>query len=177
MINEVESDGLADFIELMNTGGAPVDVSGYVLKDNNDGNTMAIPGGTIIPAGGFLAVDTIVRAGIGRLGASVPCRMATLLDSYSWTAHAAATYGRCPDGTGAFIFNLRSHQGRRQRVPGAGPSHGRAARLSPRSTRQEPSAATSAASTTRAPAPRPRACSGPSTTATAGWIGWCGMAR
>ena len=64
-INEVESDGLADFIELVNTSATPTDVSGLVLKDNDDSHTVAIPGGTIIPAGGFLAVDTTSGLGSG----------------------------------------------------------------------------------------------------------------
>ena len=41
------------------------------------------------------------------LGAADAARFYTpdgsfLVDSYSWTAHAVTTYGRCPDGTGAF---------------------------------------------------------------------------
>jgi hypothetical protein len=31
-----------------------------------------------------------------------------LVDSYSWTAHATITYGRCPDGTGAFASTSTS---------------------------------------------------------------------
>ena len=74
VINEVESDGLADFIELMNTGGAPVDVSGYVLKDNETAARRPSRVAPAIPAGGYLAVDTIVRVGQSRLGAGVPAR-------------------------------------------------------------------------------------------------------
>ena len=33
----------------------------------------------------------------------MPSRSTTVVDSHSWTAHAATTYGRCPNGTGAFI--------------------------------------------------------------------------
>ena len=106
-INEVESEGLADFIELMNTSGTPTDVSGLVLKDSDDSRTLAVPGGTSIPAGGFLAVDTDVPGGFG-MGSSDAARVflpdgTTLIDGYSWTAHAGTTYGRCPDGTGAFV--------------------------------------------------------------------------
>ena len=106
-INEVESDGVADFIELVNTSGTPTDVSGLILKDNDNSRTLAIPGGTSIPAGGFLAVDTDVAGGFA-LGTPDAARVflpngTTLIDGYSWTAHAATTYGRCPDGTGAFI--------------------------------------------------------------------------
>ncbi len=70
-INEVESDGAADFIELINISATATDVSGLVLKDNDDSRTLAIPGGTSIAAGGFLAVDTDVPGGFG-LGRATP---------------------------------------------------------------------------------------------------------
>lgn len=106
-INEVESEGLADFIEIVNASATPTDVSGLVLKDNDDARTLAIPAATSIPAGGFLAVDTDVPGGFG-LGASDAARVympdgLTLIDGYTWVAHAATTFGRCPDGTGVFV--------------------------------------------------------------------------
>ena len=36
---------------------------------------------------------------------------AALVDSYVWTAHATTTYGRCPNGTGAFSPRPRSTKG------------------------------------------------------------------
>ena len=120
-INEVESDGPADFIELINTSETPTDVSGLVLKDNDDSHTLAIPDGTSIPAGGFLAVDTDVRGGFG-LELSDAARVfmsdgTTLLDSYSWTSHASTTYGRCPDGTGAFVTTTAATKGSANACP------------------------------------------------------------
>src|SRR5262249_23930043 len=67
-INEVESDdpgGGNDWIELYNDGGAPVDIGNYVLKDNNNGNVLTIPGGTMIAAGGFLVTDPQPAFGLG----------------------------------------------------------------------------------------------------------------
>jgi hypothetical protein len=106
-VNEVESEGLADFIELTNLSGTATDVSGLVLKDNDDTRTLAIAGGTSIPAGGFLAVDTDVPGGFG-LSSSDAARVfmpdgVTLIDGHTWTVHAATSFGRCPDGTGAFV--------------------------------------------------------------------------
>ncbi|WP_412538145.1 lamin tail domain-containing protein [Longispora sp. K20-0274] len=105
-INEVESSGGSpgDWVELVNTGGTAVDVSGWVLKDNDNTHTFTIAAGTTIAAGGFRAFD--VESAFG-LGSSDSARLylpggGTLVDSYTWTAHAAVTYGRCPDGTGAF---------------------------------------------------------------------------
>src|SRR6478735_9245242 len=108
-INEVESNGgtPVDWIELVNTGTAAVDVSGLKLKDSDDTHSfVVVPGGTTIAAGGFYAVDVDVTGGFG-LGGADTARLfgtdgTTLLDSYSWTAHATTTYGRCPDGTGSF---------------------------------------------------------------------------
>jgi hypothetical protein len=104
VIHEVESDrGVdSDFIELKNTDAAPVDISGYVLRDSNDGSSFTVAGGTTLAPGGYYLADAL---GFG-LGSSDAARLFTssalgsLIDSYSWAAHAVATYGRCPDGTG-----------------------------------------------------------------------------
>ncbi|HEX8103339.1 MAG TPA: hypothetical protein VF533_12055 [Solirubrobacteraceae bacterium] len=105
-INEVESEGVADFIELTNISGTATDASGLILKDSDDTRTLALPAGTTVPAGGFAAVDTDVAGGFG-LGASDAARVflpdgTTEIDGYSWTTHAVTSFGRCPDGTGAF---------------------------------------------------------------------------
>jgi hypothetical protein len=46
VINEVESDGAADYIEVMNTGAASADLGGYVLEDDDDGHADTVPAGT-----------------------------------------------------------------------------------------------------------------------------------
>mgnify|MGYP002783414675 CR=1 FL=1 len=107
-VNEVESNGgvPGDWVELVNTGAAPLDLSGYQFRDNDNARVpYTLPAGTVIPAGGFLVLDE-AQFNFG-LGASDAARLfapdgTTLIDSYTWTAHAATTYGRCPDGTGAF---------------------------------------------------------------------------
>ena len=108
-INEVESqDGgkLPDWIEIINTGAGAVDVTGWILRDNKDTSTVVIPAGSTLAPGALLAVDVDVTGGFG-LGAGDSARLfaadgTSLVDSYSWTAHAATTYGRLPDGTGGF---------------------------------------------------------------------------
>ena len=106
-INEVESSGgvPGDWVELYNVSAAPVDVSGHIFRDNNDAVAYVIPAGTIVPANGFLVLEeSQFSFGIGSADAArlfLPDG-STLVDSYSWTAHAPTTYGRCPDGTGAF---------------------------------------------------------------------------
>ncbi|PSL37305.1 lamin tail-like protein [Labedella gwakjiensis] len=116
-INEVESSGgdPVDWIELVNNGAEPVDVSGMILKDDNDARTLAIASGTTIAAGGYLAVDVDVDGGFG-LGGADSARLfdtdgTTLIDGYSWTEHAATSYGRCPDGTGEFALTTAPTKG------------------------------------------------------------------
>jgi hypothetical protein len=49
--------GFEDWFELYNAGPSPVDLSGYSLTDEtNQVDKFIIPGGTVIPAGGFLLV-------------------------------------------------------------------------------------------------------------------------
>ena len=47
-----------DSIELYNTTGSPIDISGWYLSDTRDDYTrFQIPDGTVIPAGGFIVFD------------------------------------------------------------------------------------------------------------------------
>ncbi|TFD87369.1 hypothetical protein E3T61_15215 [Cryobacterium lactosi] len=116
-LNEVESSGgtPGDWVELRNNGAGTADVSGFVLKDNDDSHAVMVPAGSAISAGGYLVVDVDVAGGFG-LGGADSARLfaadgSTLLDSHSWTAHAATSYGRCPDGTGDFAATTASTRG------------------------------------------------------------------
>ncbi|HEX7669728.1 MAG TPA: lamin tail domain-containing protein [Polyangiaceae bacterium] len=107
-INEVESTGgvPGDWTELYNAGASPADISGWKFKDNDDSHAFyVLPAGTIVPAGGFYVME-VAQFGFG-LGGNDSARLfdpsGNLVDSYSWTVDAATTYGRCPDGTGAFV--------------------------------------------------------------------------
>src|SRR6188474_1163170 len=88
-----------------NPSASPADISGFAFRDNDDTHTYLIPVGTTIAAGGYLALDE-AEFGFG-LGSADSARLfdatGVPVDSYSWTAHAATTYGRCPNGAGAFI--------------------------------------------------------------------------
>ncbi|MEO5768284.1 MAG: lamin tail domain-containing protein, partial [Polyangia bacterium] len=106
-INEVESNGdaVGDWTELYNKGTSPADISGWKFKDNDDTHAFYIlPAGTVVAPGGFYVMN-VAQFTFG-LGAPDSTRLfdaaGTLVDSYSWTTHAAGTYGRCPDGTGGF---------------------------------------------------------------------------
>jgi hypothetical protein len=115
VLNEVESSGgvPGDWIELYNQAAAPVDVSGWILKDNDDTHSYALPASSVVAPGGYLVVEE-AALGFG-LGAADSARLftpsAVLSDTYSWTAHASVTYGRCPNGTGPFSSTTTSTKG------------------------------------------------------------------
>jgi len=117
VLNEVESSGGApgDWAELYNAGTTTADVSGFRFKDNDDTHAFyVIPAGTTIPPGGFLVLEE-AAFGFGLGGAETARLYAPTgdapIDSYAWTAHAPTTYGRCPDGTGAFSTTTTSTKG------------------------------------------------------------------
>ena len=108
VVNEVESNGgtPGDWVELYNAGPTTADVSGWRFKDNDNSHAFyVIPANTQIPAGGFLILEE-AQFGFG-LGGAESARLYLPtgdepVETYSWTAHATTTYGRCPDGTGSF---------------------------------------------------------------------------
>ena len=108
VINEVESSDPTpgpDWVELYNRGDQTADISGWMFLDNDDTHTHYVfPSGTTIAPGAFLVID--VTAFIFGLGGADSARLfdvdMNLIDSFTWTTAAAVTYGRCPNGTGAF---------------------------------------------------------------------------
>lgn len=114
-INEVESDGGSpdDWVELVNPTATVLDVSGIVVKDDDDAHAYAIPAGTTIAAGGYLVIE---RADLGfGLGGGDSVRLFegdALLDETTWgEGHATVTWGRCPDITGAFAATTEATKG------------------------------------------------------------------
>ena len=121
-INEVESNGdkVADWVELVNNGTAAVDISGWKIVDGDAGHAatpVVVPASTSLAAGGHYAIYTEVAQSPGfGLGAADSATLyladgTTQVDTYAWTAHAATTYGRCPDGTGDFTTTTTSTRG------------------------------------------------------------------
>ncbi|MFK4759396.1 lamin tail domain-containing protein [Microbacterium sp. ZW T5_45] len=114
-LNEVESDGGSpdDWIELVNPTTDALDVSGVIVKDDDDTHSYAIPAGTVIVAGGYLVIERD-QLGFG-LGGGDAVRLFDgdlLIDSTTWgEGHAATTWGRCPDATGAFAATAESTKG------------------------------------------------------------------
>jgi hypothetical protein len=119
-INEVESMGgtPGDWVELTNIGTVTADLSGWVVSDNGTTNRFTIQAGTTLAPGAFVAID------VSGLGDNDMARLfdqsATLVDSYTWTVpEQNTTYGRCPDGTGAFVTTTASTKGAANACPPA----------------------------------------------------------
>ncbi|MCX6606765.1 MAG: lamin tail domain-containing protein [Acidobacteria bacterium] len=113
-INEVESNGgtPGDWVELFNPGATPVNLTGFIFKDNDDSRNYVIPSATIPPGGYLLLEEADFNFGLGSPDAARLYRPdGTLAASYSWTPHAATTYGRCPNGAGAFTTTTSSTKG------------------------------------------------------------------
>lgn len=137
VLNEINSSP-DDWVELMNTGTETLNVSGFELRDNSDDHRWRFPDGSTIAAGELLVVDAksngliyddqtkafaegTFEAAIG-IGSGDSIRLydkgGNLLDAYSWTEHASydgdpakASYGRYPDGTGAFRLTKETKGG------------------------------------------------------------------
>ena len=122
-INEVESDGgtPGDWVELFNPTDAAVDISGFSFRDNDDTHNYVFPVASSIPGKGFVVLEE-AAFGFG-LGSADSARLfdasSALVDSYTWTAHAMTTYGRCPDGSGAFTTTVASTKGAANSCSGA----------------------------------------------------------
>jgi len=106
VVNEVSSNHGADFVELYNNTDQDLDLAGWGILDNDpDHSVTPFAAGTVITAHGFLTFETEAAFGFG-LGSADSARLlnaeGTEVDSYSWTSHAAFSYGRNPDGTGEF---------------------------------------------------------------------------
>jgi lamin tail-like protein len=107
-VNEVSSQGgiPGDWIELVNLGNTPVDLSNYVLKDSNNGNIFTIPNGTTIAANGYYAADVDSAFGLGNGDDARFFKPdgTTLIDGVTFANHATkTTWSRCPEGTGPLV--------------------------------------------------------------------------
>jgi Lamin Tail Domain len=78
-INDIESNGgtPGDWVELINTGTASIDISGFRFLDNDDAHTpYVIPAGTTVAAGGYYLIEEAAFGfGLGApgLSSSVQC--------------------------------------------------------------------------------------------------------
>jgi|GEM_PF-442277 len=128
IMNEINSSP-DDWVELINLGTEEMDLSGYEIRDNSDDHRWKFAEGTKLPADALFAVDANTDGQVyddqtdaytaGKFGAAIGIgsgdsirlydKEGKLLDEYSWSQHASyegdealASFGRYPDGTGAF---------------------------------------------------------------------------
>jgi hypothetical protein len=110
-INEVESNGDAtDWVEVMNTGTMPVDLSGWTLIDGDPfghaGDVIPVVAGTMLEPGAFFVFDQGTHFDFG-LGdgdtATIRNAAGVTVAEYTWGPHATVTWARCPDGTGDIV--------------------------------------------------------------------------
>ncbi|MEV6288687.1 lamin tail domain-containing protein [Kribbella sp. NPDC051770] len=125
-INEIESNGGSpgDWVELVNTGTTAADVSGWVVKDNDNSHSYKVKSGTSIAPGGYLVLDVESSYGLGSDDEVRLYKGSTLIDSYEWSEHASTTYGRCADGVGGFATTTASTRGSANACSGGGSSQG-----------------------------------------------------
>lgn len=108
VINEVTSAG-DDLIELYNTGGAQVDLSGWQLTDDSPelpDHSYELPQGTVLGAGAYLVLTKGVHHAFG-LGGSDSVRLVdpegAQQNIATWgSGDADTSYCRIPNGSGAF---------------------------------------------------------------------------
>ncbi|WP_222836490.1 lamin tail domain-containing protein, partial [Curtobacterium sp. B18] len=88
------------------------------LDDDSSHEAYVLPTGSTIAAGGYFVIDQLSATAPGfdfGLGGADTVRVydpaGDLVLRYAWTAHAAVTYGRCPDGTGALMDTTASTKG------------------------------------------------------------------
>ncbi len=104
VINEVQSKdptGGPDWIELANPSSVKADISGMIIKDNDDGHVYKVPEGTVIEAGGFLVIDdTKLGFGLGKGDSVRIFEGDTLVGETTWENHTNPTWGLYPDANG-----------------------------------------------------------------------------
>jgi hypothetical protein len=116
VLNEVNCEG-TDFIEVVNTSGAPTDISGWKLTDSaldlpsGDEHLYEFPAATEIPGNGDIVVERPADFGFG-ISCSDQIRLGdpagTQVDSTVIGAPGAAgrSWGRYPNAAGPFMETL-----------------------------------------------------------------------
>ena len=106
-INEVAplDDATSGFVELFNPTSVPINLTGWTVSNANIFLAVTIPGGTVIPAGGFVVLDeSLFPAGLGGSGfVHLFSAFGVQSDAFAWGHDPITSYGRCPDGQSALV--------------------------------------------------------------------------
>ncbi|NLB46354.1 MAG: lamin tail domain-containing protein, partial [Microbacteriaceae bacterium] len=111
-INEVVTNP-ADWIELANPTDSPLDVSGIVVKDNDDSHAYEIPAGTTIAARGYHVIEADeLGFGLGKADSVRLFEGEDLINETTWgPEHPLPSWGRCPDMSGSFAVTAQATKG------------------------------------------------------------------
>jgi len=130
-VNEVQHKALddgPDWIELFNPGTSALDLTGWIIKDSDGQHTFTFPSGTSIGAGAFLLVygeggtgSLVFGYGLGNYDAVRLFNASKdLIDVAAWgygDAENGQTWGRFPDGYGAFATLASPTPGEPNKAP------------------------------------------------------------
>ncbi|MDI6023214.1 lamin tail domain-containing protein [Leucobacter sp. UT-8R-CII-1-4] len=104
VINEIETDGSPDWVELMNSGDTPLDISGVTLNGRQNVVTYTVPATTVLDPGGFYVVnDASFKLKKSDKLTLLAADGVTQLDAYEWGDQHLSSWGRLPNGTGDFV--------------------------------------------------------------------------
>lgn len=113
VINELAAAGEpADWVELFNAGDAAVDLTGWLMRDDDPTHAYVFPAGTVLQPGAYLVVSRDETGASGfdfGLGGADAVLLydpgEVLVDQTSWLegeSPAGASWGRFPNASGAF---------------------------------------------------------------------------
>ena len=104
VINEIETDGSPDWVELMNNGDTPIDITGVTLSGRQNAVTHKVLAATVLEPGAFYVVnDASFKLKKSDKLTLLTADGSTLLDSYEWGDQHLSSWGRVPNGTGNFV--------------------------------------------------------------------------
>ena len=96
VINEIETQGNPDWVELYNPTSSPISLKGWSIKDEKSSENL--PAEVSVPAGGLYVYEP--EFGLGKSDEVSLLNGGKTVDSYSWSSHGP--YARTPDGIGDF---------------------------------------------------------------------------
>lgn len=104
VINEIETDSTPDWVELMNSGDTPLDISGVTLNGRANAVSYTVPAATVLDPGAFYLVhDASFKLKKNDKVTLLSADGTTELDAYEWGDLHLSTWGRVPNGTGSFV--------------------------------------------------------------------------